>query len=221
MDGQLLANKFASMGFDSYIANSAKCLLKCCFCTITKAPHLNKQPFAHRAMSKKQWVKYRFFFTTELQNLPTILVLIQPLCRQPTCKWSRGGGVKTHKSLMLHNGVFTLPAHTSTSTEQTGPALSRSGPGNHREHMEHFKHSKPPWAWAVVAPMNYRNDLIVFSFGNTGGPRLCVSVLTACGFQRGTWFSATYARCVCWIQGGPSRQNRASAEVRVQPVAVN
>lgn len=49
---------------------------------------------------------------------------------------------------------------------------------------------KPPWARAVVAPMNYRNDLIVFSFGNTGNPPLCISVLTACGFQRCTWFSA-------------------------------
>lgn len=51
--------------------------------------------------------------------------------------------------------------------------------------MEHFKHSKPPQARAVVAPMNYRNDLIVFSFGNTGGPPLCVSVFNGLWFPTG------------------------------------
>lgn len=34
---------------------------------------------------------------------------------------------KIHKSFMLRNGLFTLPAHTSASTEQSGPAPSRSG----------------------------------------------------------------------------------------------
>lgn len=143
----------------------------------------------------------------------TILFLIQPLCWQPTCKWSGGGG-EIHKSFMLHNGLFTLPAHTSASTEQIRPE-------NHCKHTEHFKHSKPLQACAVVTSMNYRNDLIVFSFGNTEGPPPCISVLTACGFQRGARLSAAYLWHVCWIQGGPSCQNRARAEVWVKPVAIN
>lgn len=94
-----------------------------------------------------------------------------------------GEALKIHKSFMVRNGLFTLPAHTSASTEQAGPAADQAW--------------KPPRAYgalqtlkaspgrAVVAPMNYRNDLIVFSFGNSGGSPLGVSFLTACGFQRG------------------------------------
>lgn len=97
-----------------------------------------------------------------------------------------GGCLKTYKSFMIYNGIFTLPAHTSASAEQTRPAASRSG----------LKTTASIWCTsntqslsgprAAVAPMNYRNDLIVFSFGNTGGHRATSLFLTACGFQRGT-----------------------------------
>lgn len=41
-------------------------------------------------------------------------------------KWG-WGALKIHKSFRVHNGLCTLPAHTSASTEQAGPAPSTSG----------------------------------------------------------------------------------------------
>lgn len=109
----------------------------------------------------------------EKKPLRTVLFLIQP----PANEVGQGGEpLKTYKSFMLHNGLFTLPAHTSASEEQAGPAASTSGLKKKKKNPQRAYGALQTLrgslsAHAVVAAMNYRNDLIVFSFGNSGGVR--------------------------------------------------
>lgn len=73
----------------------------------------------------------------------TVVLQIQ----SPANKVGSGGGgwgLQTYTFLMLHNGLFTLPAHTSTSEKQASLAAIMFGMKrrNHGQHMEHFKHSQ-------------------------------------------------------------------------------
>lgn len=137
-------------------------------------------------------------------------------------EWVDGGGggeggcLKTYKSFMIYNGIFTLPAHTSASAEQTGPAPSRSGLKTTASIWCTSNTQSLPGPRAVVAPMNYRNDLIVFSFGNTGGPPRRVSVFNGLRFPTGHMIHCYLPPTrVCWIRGGLSCQNRAGAGAEV------
>lgn len=102
------------------------------------------------------------------------------------------GSENTHTFFMSHNGLLTLPAHTSASIEQAGPAPSRLGLKNTNSIWKTLN-TQTSEDQAAVTPMNYRNDLTVFSFGNTGSPP---TFLTTCGFWQVTWYRATSNICL-------------------------